>query len=105
MTKPQHLKQPDYTMHTDTVAVLVISTWPKVFGYLFYRPLKAGLQPAAHCRRVANPSRAMLENLWASTYSSSFGYKILLFGIYLRFGACNLGFHFFCDFRLNLIDN
>ena len=35
---------------------------------VFYRPLKAGLQPAAHCRRVANPSRAMLENLWASTY-------------------------------------
>jgi len=34
---------------------------------VFYAPLKAGLQPAAHCRRVADPARAMLVNLWPST--------------------------------------
>ena len=34
----------------------------------FYARLKAGLQPAVQCCRVANPPRAMLENFWSSTY-------------------------------------
>ena len=34
---------------------------------VFYAPLKAGLQPAAHYCRVANQAIAMLENLWPST--------------------------------------
>ena len=35
---------------------------------VFYARLKAGLQPAVQCRRVANLPRAMLENFWSSTY-------------------------------------
>jgi len=34
---------------------------------VFHTPLTAGLQPAGQCRRVANPARAMLGNLWPST--------------------------------------
>ncbi len=36
---------------------------------VFSTRLAAGLQPAAQFRRVANPARAMLENLWSSTYN------------------------------------
>ena len=34
---------------------------------VFSTLLAAGLQPAAQCRRVANPAGAMLENLWSGT--------------------------------------
>jgi len=35
---------------------------------VFPAPLKVGLQPTGQYRRVANPARAMLGNLWPSTY-------------------------------------
>ena len=46
-----------------------ISKYLDISFPVFYARLKAGLQPAVQCCRVANPPRAMLENFWSSTYA------------------------------------
>ena len=59
----------------------------EVYKYLdksftvFPAPLKVGLQPTGQYRRVANPARAMLGNLWPSTYACFERGNALVFGV------------------------